>query len=62
MYAIRSYYDLLNKAVGVIKGYIGNEKEILEDIVKLRSRKLSNIVITSYSIHYPKLYDATILT
>ncbi|MFA5602408.1 MAG: LemA family protein [Bacilli bacterium] len=40
---LRKRFDLLNKAVGVIKGYIGHEKEILEDVVKLRSRKLSNI-------------------
>jgi LemA protein len=40
---LRKRFDLLNKAVGVIKGYIGHEKEVLEEVVKLRSRKLPNI-------------------
>lgn len=46
-YVLRKKFDLLNKAIGVIKGYIGSEKEVLEDIVKLRSRKLSNIELDS---------------
>jgi LemA protein len=39
---LRKRFDILNKAVKVVKGYIGHEKEVLENIVKLRSRKLSN--------------------
>ena len=35
-------FDLLNKSIGLIKSNIETDKEILEDIVKLRSRKLNN--------------------
>ena len=39
---LRSKYDDLNKAMAIIKGNVKIEKEIFEDIIKLRSRKISN--------------------
>ncbi len=39
---LRNKYDLLNRSVALIKGNIDIEKEIFEEIVKLRSRKISN--------------------
>ena len=40
---LRKRFDLLNKSIGIIKGNLTNKKEeVLEIIVKLRSRKLSN--------------------
>ncbi len=40
---LRKRFDLLNKSIGIIKANITNKKEdVLEMIVKLRSRKLSN--------------------
>ena len=39
---LRKRFDLLNKAIGIIKANIDTEKEILDVIVKLRSKKLTN--------------------
>ncbi|MDD2180805.1 MAG: LemA family protein [Bacilli bacterium] len=39
---LRKRFDLLNKSIGVIKANSNAEGEILEMIVKLRSRKLTN--------------------
>jgi len=39
---LRKKYDLLNRAIPIIKSSIPKEREIFEEIVKLRSRKLSN--------------------
>ena len=39
---LRKRFDLLNKSIGIIKANIKEEQEVLECIVKLRSRKLSN--------------------
>lgn len=40
---LRKRFDLLNKSIGIIKANASNKKEeVLEVIVKLRSRKLSN--------------------
>lgn len=39
---LRKRFDLLNKSIGIIKANIDYEGEILELIVKLRSRKISN--------------------
>lgn len=39
---LRKRFDLLNKSVGIIKANIETEEEILEIIVKLRSKKLTN--------------------
>lgn len=39
---LRDKYDAINRAYALIKGNIKVEKEIFEEIVKLRSRKISN--------------------
>lgn len=39
---LRKRFDLLNKSINIIKGNINIEDEVLEIIVKLRSRKLTN--------------------
>lgn len=39
---LRKRFDLLNKSIGIIKANIETDQEVLEVIVKLRSRKLSN--------------------
>ncbi len=39
---LRKRFDLLNKSINIIKGNTKIEGEVLELIVKLRSRKLSN--------------------
>lgn len=39
---LRTKYDLLNRSVSLIKGNIDVDKDIFEQIVKLRSRKISN--------------------
>ena len=49
---LRQRFDLLNKAVDVIKANINSDEEILDIIVKLRSKKLSNFDLDR------KLYDA----
>ena len=38
---LRKRFDLLNKSIGIIKANI-KEEEILDDILKLRSKKLTN--------------------
>ncbi|MDD4035796.1 MAG: LemA family protein [Bacilli bacterium] len=40
--ALDKRFDLLNRAINIIKGNVKIDKEILENIVKLRSRKLSD--------------------
>ncbi|MDD2434929.1 MAG: LemA family protein [Bacilli bacterium] len=39
---LRKRFDLLNKSIGIIKGNSDIKDEVLEIIVKLRSRKLTN--------------------
>jgi len=39
---LRNKYDLLNKSIALIKGNVEIEDEIFDEIVKLRSRKISN--------------------
>ncbi len=39
---LRKRFDLLNKSIGIIKANTDTENEVLEIIVKLRSRKLTN--------------------
>lgn len=39
---LRKRFDLLNKSIGIIKANVNIEEDIMEVIVKLRSRKLSN--------------------
>lgn len=39
---LRKRFDLLNKSIGIIKANINVDNDIMEVIVKLRSRKLTN--------------------
>ena len=39
---LRNEYDLLNRALPIIKGNMKDDKEIFGEIIKLRSRKISN--------------------
>lgn len=39
---LRKKYDLINRAIPIIKSCIPKDKEVFDEIVKLRSRKLSN--------------------
>lgn len=39
---LRNKYDLINRAIPIIKGNIKEDRNIFEDIVKLRSRKIGN--------------------
>ncbi len=39
---IRNKYDIMNQAISIIKGNIDSEKEIFEEIIKIKSRKISN--------------------
>ncbi len=48
---LRKRFDLLNKSIDVIKTNTNTEEDVLEQIVKLRSRKLSNFDLDR------KLYD-----
>ena len=49
---LRKRFDLLNKAIGIIKNTTKTEDEILDIIVKLRSKKLTNFELDR------NLYDA----
>lgn len=49
---LRKRFDLLNKSIGIIKANAEVEGEVLELIVKLRSRKLTNFELDR------NLYDA----
>ena len=50
MYAIRSYYER------VLDGYDSNSELFLK-WKKIIISEINSLVITSYSIHYTKLYD-----
>ena len=39
---LRSKYDLINRAIPIVKSNIDKDEEIFGDIVKLRSRKIGN--------------------
>lgn len=49
---LRKRFDLLNKSIGIIKKVLNDNDEVLDLIVKLRSRKLSNFELDR------KLYEA----
>jgi len=49
---LRKRFDLLNKSINVIKANTDTKKDVLELIVKLRSRKLTNFELDR------QLYDA----
>lgn len=40
--SLRSKYDLINKAIPIIKTYIDKDRDVFGEIVKLRSRKIGN--------------------
>lgn len=65
---LRKRFDLLNKSINIIKANTLVENEVLELIVKLRSRKLSNFELdrqlyeainefNSYKEEYPSLME-----
>lgn len=65
---LRKRFDLLNKSIGVIKANTLTDNEVLELIVKLRSRKLSNFELdrqlyeainefNTYKESYPTLME-----
>ena len=39
---LRKRFDLLNKSIGILKSNLDSKEEILEDVIKLRSKKLTN--------------------
>lgn len=39
---LRNKYDLLNKSISIIKGNVEIDNEVFDEIIKLRSRKISN--------------------
>lgn len=49
---LRKRFDLLNKSIGIIKANVNIDGEVLENIVKLRSRKITNFELDR------QLYDA----
>lgn len=49
---LRKRFDLLSKSIGIIKASCDVEGEVLENVVKLRSRKLSNFELDR------QLYDS----
>lgn len=63
---LRKRFDLLNKSIGIIKSAIKTDDEILDIIVKLRSKKITNFELdrnlydainefNSYKEKYPEL-------
>ena len=68
--SLRKRFDLLNKSIGIIKANVELEGEVMESIVKLRSRKLSNFDLDrqlyqginefhNYETQFPKLREIT---
>ena len=49
---LRKRFDLLNRSIGIIKANTNTKEDVLDDIVKLRSRKLTNYELDR------KLYDS----
>lgn len=40
--SLRNKYDLINRSVSIIKGNIDIDNKVFDEIIKLRSRKISN--------------------
>ncbi|MDD2391449.1 MAG: LemA family protein [Bacilli bacterium] len=66
---LRKRFDLLNKSINIIKGNIEEDIEVMEIIVKLRSRKLTNFDLDrqlyeainefhNYEEEYPELKNS----
>ena len=45
---LRKRFDLLNKSIGIIKDNIDSDDEVLEEVIKLRSKKLDNFELDRY--------------
>ena len=69
---LRKRFDLLNKSINIIKGNINTDEDVLELIVKLRSRKISNFDLDRqlyeainefnyYKDNYPELSESDAL-
>lgn len=58
---LRNKYDLLNRAIPIIKSAISKDREVFGEIVKLRSRKLGNFelyrVLVRTSIEFASLRE-----
>ena len=58
---LRNKYDLLNRTIPIIKSSIPKDKEIFEEIIKLRSRKLGNFelyrVLVRASLEFSSLRE-----
>ena len=52
---LRKRFDLLNKSINIIKENVDSNKEIMEDLTKLKSKKISNFDLDR------KLYDHVLL-
>ena len=61
MYAIRSYYESF-KVNADIKVLIDKIQLILPFADENSQKVLDGLVITSYSIHYTKLYETTLIS
>ena len=70
---LRTRFDLLNKSIDIIKANTNTEEEVLNIIVKLRSRKLSNFELDrqlyeainefqKYKEEYPELKNSEVFT
>lgn len=70
---LRNRFDLLNKSIDIIKAHIQTDEEVLNKIVKLRSRKLSNFELdralyeginefNSYKEKYPELKQSEVFS
>lgn len=66
---LRKRFDLLNKSIGIIKASSNSKDPILEDIVQIKSKKLTNFELdrrlydsinefNAYKEKYPKLKDS----
>ncbi len=70
---LRTRFDLLNKSIDIIKANTNTKEEVLNIIVKLRSRKLSNFELDrqlyeainefqKYKEEYPELKNSEVFT
>ena len=47
---LRDKYDLLNRVIPIVKGYVPKDKEVFGEIIKLRSRKLGNFELYRFLV------------
>lgn len=55
---LRNKYDLLNRAIPIIKSSIPKDREIFNEIVKLRSRKLGNFELYRVLVRTSNEFEA----